>query len=612
MARVPMGGAVAAMLWVALAAAPPARAQDSAGAPGASAPRERGEEPEEAAPSEEQKEQARWHFEKGLTLEDQQAWAAAAAEFRLSRRLYPTRNATLLAARCLRRLQRDDEALELYEAFLREFSNAPADDKAEAQTSVDELRARVGTLDIIGAKPGAAIVVDGVDRGDYPPVNPIRVGAGIHTVRILKEGYAPFETRVEVAGGRTEPVPVKLVVSAESGRLKVAERSGLKLDVLVDGEVVGQTPWEGLLSVGQHSVALRGEKSLGTGPAAAPVKAGQLTTLSLRAEELEALLSVDPSPAGATVIIDGVSVGGGSWEGALRAGAHRIDVREDGFRPVTRQLSLARGQRLELPIALQRDEDAARWQEPPKFTFDVSAGLPMTWSFGGDVAGACDDSCSRSVGIGGLGLFHAGYESGSGWGGGVTLGYVAAFQKTTDREASITPFSRDASASPFDPAQGTADDRLRLSGFVVGAAGSFHTGERFPWLFRLGAGAVLGSVRDRRENFVPKTVMTDGAVVDVHRAEDTDSANFFYLAPEVRVGVRLGERIEISAGLQGLLLFAVPAPRFDDQQEVGVLHRQVTGTGVTTREGIGTYAADELTGSPVVLLSPSLGLRYAF
>lgn len=612
MARVPMRGAVAAMLWATLTAAHSARAQESAGAPGTSTPREHGEEPEEAAPSEEQKEQARWHFEKGLALEEQQAWAAATAEFNISRKLYPTRNATFLAARCLQRLQRYDEALELYEAFLREFPNAPPEDKAAAQTSVDDLRGLVGTLDITGAKPGAAIVVDGVDRGDYPPVNPIRVGAGIHTVRILKEGYAPFETRVEVAGGRTEPVPVKLLAVADSGRLKITEQSGLRLDVLVDGDVVGQTPWEGSRPAGQYVVMLRGEKNLGTGPAAAPVKAGQLTTLSLRAEELEAMLSVAPTPAGAMVIIDGVLMGRGTWEVALRAGAHRVEVRDDGYKPFTRQLNLARGQQEKIAIALQRDEDAARWQEPPKFTFDVSAGVPMTWSFGGDVAGACGDGCSRSVGIGGLGLFHAGYELGWGLGFGVALGYVAAFQKTTNREATITPFSRAASASPFAPAQGTADDRLRLSGLVVGGAGSFRTGERFPWLFRLGAGAVLGSVRDRREDFVPETVMTDGAVVDVHRAEDTASANFFYLVPEVRVGVRLGERIELSAGLQALLLFAVPAPRFDDQQEVGVLHRQVTGAGVTTKEGIGTYAADELTGSPLVLLSPSLGVRYAF
>ncbi|WP_437484902.1 PEGA domain-containing protein [Sorangium sp. So ce1014] len=604
-----MRGAVAAMLWAALVAAHSARAQESAGAPGTSAPREHGEEPEETAPSEEQKEQARWHFEKGLALEEQQAWAAAAAEFKISRKLYPTRNATFLAARCLQRLQRYDESLEMYEAFLREFSNLPPDDMAAAQASVDELRALVGTLDIIGAKPGAAIVVDGVDRGDYPPVNPIRVGAGIHTVRILKEGYAPFETRVEVAGGRTEPVPVKLVVLAESGRLKVTERSGLKLDVLVDGEIVGQTPWEGLLSVGHHSVVLRGEKSLGTGPAAARVEARQLTSLSLRAEELEAMLSVDPTPAGATVFIDGVSVGGGSWEGALRAGAHRVEVREDGFKPVTRQLPLARGQRAELPIVLERDEDAARWQEPSKLTFDVSVGLPLTWSLGGDVAGACGDTCSRSVGIGGLGLFHAGYELGWRMGFGVTLGYLVAFQKATNPAGAITPLSRDTSAASFGPAQGEAVDRLRLHGLVAGGAVSYRRGDRFPILGRFGLGAVLGSVRARRELAELKEATTDGAVVEVHPAEHTATASYFYLSPEARVGVRLGERFELSAGAQVLLLFALSQPRFDDRKEIGLSHHQLDGG---RKAGLGTYPADALTGSPVFLIAPSIGARYAF
>ncbi|KYG03022.1 hypothetical protein BE21_53705 [Sorangium cellulosum] len=603
------------MLWVALAAAPPARAQEAAGAPGTSAAAERGRgETEEVTPSDEQKEQARWHFEKGLALEAQQAWAAAAAEFKISRRLYPTRNATFLAARCLKRLQRYDEALELYEAFLREFSNAEADDKADAQASVDELRALVGTLDITGAKPGAAIVVDGVDRGDYPPVNPIRVGAGIHTVRILKEGYAPFETRVEVAGGRTEPVPVKLLAVADSGRLKITEQSGLRLDVLVDGDVVGQTPWEGSRPAGQHVVMLRGEKNLGTGPAAAPVKVGQLTTLSLRAEELEATLSVAPTPAWATVIIDGVPMGRGTWEVALRAGAHRVEVREDGFKPFTRQLNLARGQQEKIALALARDEDAARWQKPSKITFDASAGFALAPLSAADVSGMCDGSCKPLVGLGGVGLFHAGYELGNGWGLSGTLGYIFAYQKTAGREATITPFSRNASAVAFAPAQGTATDRLRLGGFTAGLAGSFHTGERLPLplLFRLGVGAMLGSVRDRRTLGVSETTVTDAGVVHVHRAEDTAAAYYVYVAPEVRAGVRLGERIELSAGVQGLLLIDASRPRFDDQQEVGVVHQMEAGNPSTNKDGIGIYPADRITDAAVVLLVPSIGARYAF
>ncbi|AGP42310.1 hypothetical protein SCE1572_52110 [Sorangium cellulosum So0157-2] len=594
------------MLWAVLTSSLPALAQPAGTAAPASAPAEQGpseEQAEETTRSEEAKEEARARFEKGLTLMDQGAWAAAAAEFTVSRRLYPTRNATFHAAHCLRRLQRYDEALEMFEALLREFPKLPQDQKASAQSALDDLHALVGTVEITGAKPGASIVIDGRDRGDYPPVNPIRVAAGAHMVRILKDGYAPFEVRVEVAGGRTTPVVAKHVALTASGRLKVTEQSGKTVDVVVDGDVVGQTPWEGVLAVGNHMVVLQGEGNLGTGPAAAPVKARQLTTLSLRAEELEAMLRVDPTPAGAMVTIDGVPVGRGTWEGALRAGAHRVEVRDEGFVPVVRQLSLAHGQQEKLPIALQRDEDAEVWKKPSKFVVDLTTGFVFTPSFGGDVAGECDGACSRSVGLGGLGLLHAGYERGSGVSFGATLGYVLAYQKTTTRAALVTPYG-------LSDERGTVDDQLKLTGLVAGGFAGWRLGERFPLLLRLGGGVVIGAARDQRTRFRP---IDGGANVDdvvrVDPAESSASAFYFYLDPEARLSVHVGERLELSAGLQALVLFAPTDPRFDDRQDVGVSHRVATNR---ERPGVASYPDDALTARTLVLFVPSLGARYAF
>ena len=131
------------------------------------------------------------------------------AEFLASRELYPTRVATNNAAIALRKLQRYDEALDMFETFLRDFEVPPRERK-EAQKQLTELRALVGTIDIVGAEAGASIVVGSVDRGEYPPVKPIRVAAGTHVVRLFKEGYEPFETRIDVAGGSIASVEAKL------------------------------------------------------------------------------------------------------------------------------------------------------------------------------------------------------------------------------------------------------------------------------------------------------------------------------------------------------------------------------------------------------------------
>src|SRR5262249_27673080 len=152
--------------------------------------------------------------------------------------------------------ERFDESLDMFEGVLRDFVGIPAPEKEAAQKAVAELRALVGTLDIDGSVPGATIVVDGKNRADYPLIDPLRVGAGSHTLRVFKAGFEPFESRVDVAGGQIVRVTAALKPLRASGRLRVSENDGKRLEVLVDGALVGVTPWDGVLSLGPHAVVL--------------------------------------------------------------------------------------------------------------------------------------------------------------------------------------------------------------------------------------------------------------------------------------------------------------------------------------------------------------------
>src|SRR5262249_14324595 len=150
-------------------------------------------------------------------------------------------------------------------------------------------------------------------------------------VRVYKEGFEPFEARVDVAGSETARVVAHLLALVQPGRARIAEQGGKALDVIIDGNKVGTTPWEGPLSAGDHLVLLRGEVTLGTQPASLSIKLGQTTPLTLAAEKLDAEVRVIPTPAGASVAIDAVTVGHGLWQGRLREGRHKIEVLSDGF-----------------------------------------------------------------------------------------------------------------------------------------------------------------------------------------------------------------------------------------------------------------------------------------
>jgi hypothetical protein len=330
--------------------------------------------------------EARARFEAGLAHFAKDEWDAALTEFIRSRKATPTRSATKYAATCLQELRRFDEALDLFEEVLA-FPNLAAKDLKYARDGIASLQPRVGTLVIKGGEPGASIVVDGRYRGTLPLAGPLRVSTGSHEIGAFKEGLDPFGATTEVVAKQSAVAQLRSL--STGGRLKVSEQRARVLDVLIDGTVVGKTPWEGPLAVGDHLVTLRGNASLdsgaecapteiasagvkrpaargqvelGTQPVSVPIRLQDVTKLSLLAEELDTTLRIEPMPGGASIAIDSVVVGRGAWEGRLRVGEHKLEVLAEGFLPETARVRLERGKRLVIPVELRRDRNTPEWR----------------------------------------------------------------------------------------------------------------------------------------------------------------------------------------------------------------------------------------------------------
>jgi hypothetical protein len=582
-------GDVAAQPAAAASSAPPAASSVVSASPVASGPAAEGEVA--APPSVDAKAEAKERFDKGIALVAQQAWSAALAEFLESRRLYPTRNAAQNAAYCSKRLGRFDEALDLYEGVLRDYPDLDEAKKKEVQRAVTELRGLVGSIDFDAGEPGAVIVVDGKERGVYPPPGPLRVSAGSHVVRVFKKGFAPIEVRVDVAGRGIARIDATLAPLRVAGTLRVEETSGAKLAVIVDGVHLGETPFEGELAVGPHVVVLAGEGDLGTPPTAAPVEASRTTSLRLRAVKLAARLRIEPTPAASLVVVDGVTVGRGTWEGALPGGPHRIDVSADGFLAKRIELELGAGPpRVERPV-LERDEDDERWRIPSKLTLEASGSLGLFPSFLGNVGEGCDDACSRSFGTGAIALLHAAYELGGGLGFGLSGGYLYATQSYDARAASVRPVG-------LPPREGRVSDELALSGALVMAHGSYHFDGRFPVLVRLGVGALFGSMSDER---VGSFRLDNGLTYQAGPVAQSTAATYLAIDPEVRVAYPVTDALELSLGLHVGFFVALERPRWNPDREVDAAD-----------DGIGAFEGEDLTGALWVLAAPGVGARYAF
>jgi len=541
------------------------------------------------------------HFEKGIALFEEESWDAALVEFLRSREVYATRAATKDAALCLRKLHRFDEALDLFQALLHEFPALPAEDRALAEHAIQELSALVGKVDIRAAESGATLVIDGRERGTVPSP-PVRVNAGTHLIRVFREGFLPFETQVQVAGAQTVAVQAKLAPLTRGGRLKISEQAGKSADVIVDNVLVGKTPWEGALPAGGHMVVLRAPDGLGTQPVAAPVRLNEVTALTLTLEQLRAKLRIEPTPAGSNVALDGIAVGRGVWEGPVRGGPHRVEVASEGFLPATRELSLAGDKREVVAVSLERDPTSAlfRAQNPPHVVFEATGAFLLSPSLGGSVLEACTGGCSKGWAMGGLAVLHGGYQLSSGLSFWLDGGFLSASEHVKRRNLTLTP----RGLTPFD---GVASDSLRLSGALLGASAGLSRGQTLRLRLRLAAGAFIGSASDERKGYAttPERQGVPSALIDFDVTE-SPSANYLFVAPELRAGLRLSPHWELSAGIGALILLGLSDVDWQDSDppsypdSVGQVDFNSGGS------------KQSIVGRTIILLAPELGLKWDF
>lgn len=554
---------------------------------------------DDASPSAaEAKREADARYREARALYERGDWNGALGAFAAARQLRPTWASTAGVAFCLAKLKRFDEALETFEAVLREFGGELSPQvKATAQDQIDEIRRHVGALDVQGAEPGAVITVDGRGRGHYPLPGPLRLTEGTHVVLVTLQGFEPYATSVDIAADRIARVDARLRPLRKSGLLRVNEKEGRALDVVVDGSVLGQTPWEGLLAPGEHMIALRGEGDLGTPPLRVAIEVDKTALLTLVAEELTAVLRVEPVPVNASVAVDGITIGRGLWEGRLRPGEHRIEVAAPGFRSESQAIVLGDRQRKVVGLSLERDASSPFFRargRPGRFLVDATTSLALVPGF------SCDDSCGTTLRIdGGLATLHAGYELGMGLGFGVTAGYLGVQLSYTNTKSIVLPVGHDH-ISPDSLLLDKVDRLTRLRGGLMGAWLGYTWGERAFVHLRLGAGALVGSVlHEIMKGSLPQGI---GGPISVGPLMQLHPFTYVYLTPEARVGLSLGPHAAIFAGI------AVPAflptgqaPMWDGSHYFGI-----------GSLGIGTIPTFELMPPAWVAIVPGIGARYEF
>ncbi|MDO9633977.1 MAG: SUMF1/EgtB/PvdO family nonheme iron enzyme [Paludibacter sp.] len=111
-----------------------------------------------------------------------------------------------------------------------------------------------GSLDVITDPPGAKISIDGKDYGTTP--NTIsRLLIGDYSVQLSRQGYAPVSKTISITEGKSAMINETLI----NGREVTINSTPSGVNLFIDGNAVGKTPYTGNLTFGSHVLKIERE-----------------------------------------------------------------------------------------------------------------------------------------------------------------------------------------------------------------------------------------------------------------------------------------------------------------------------------------------------------------
>jgi len=246
---------------------------------------------------------AREHLKRGLELYENKKLDAALPEIRRSRENCPTENNTLNLALLLRDLGRPVDALDTLDDLAHDFPMLSPENEVTAKSLRKDLENIVGTAILDGDYPGATILIDGVNSGTMPMARPLRMPISMHSLRVEKTGYEPFETSFIIEPNRRTLVAIALVpiVNEPRKRPKIAKHAlrfdaALGLSPTLGGQVAEDE--DGSSGPGLGTMIMGGYRGL----VCAPVRFGAIGGYAFLWQHREGTLFYDkPSNFGVDV-----------------------------------------------------------------------------------------------------------------------------------------------------------------------------------------------------------------------------------------------------------------------------------------------------------------------
>jgi hypothetical protein len=301
-------------------------------------------------------------WDKGVALATRGQWDPARASFLQAYELSKNPRVLYNVGVMEKNLGRYAAAVETWQRQLSEGKGVlAADEEQELTAAINGLSKFVMTITLDVTEKDAEVFVDGEKIGTTPLAKPIAVAIGSHNIRVTKAGFSDAHAHVD---GK-DPAPkisLKLDPFQKVAPLLVTIDGPQTATIKVDGKEVGTAtkdqPYKGTVSVSNEPHVISAEAP-GFVAAQWTLKAEdteqKTVTLQLASDQRKGKLLIVARPEGATIEIDGKTVGASRWEGPVDTGSHQVVVKKQGFYTWSYDVEVPKGG--ERTVTAQLNED---------------------------------------------------------------------------------------------------------------------------------------------------------------------------------------------------------------------------------------------------------------
>jgi hypothetical protein len=210
---------------------------------------------------------------------------------------------------CEKNLRHYANVLRLLTRYRDEGRRVIAPEQAsQVEEILQTVRLLISTVHLYVSQDGATVFVDNTEIGKTPLTEPLLLDLGTRRIRLEKAGYRSHEVTQDFTGNSEVSIHVDMQREVSEGRLSITSEANAT--ITIDGQIVGQGSFQGLLQAGEHLVMV-------TAPDMRPYSR-ELVIVAGQARALSVSLAPKDAGSGTTWlwVAGGVLVAGGIATGA--------------------------------------------------------------------------------------------------------------------------------------------------------------------------------------------------------------------------------------------------------------------------------------------------------